>query len=147
MSTDTISGVSALLKTVVGTEPAASAAGTVTGAAIDRTGFTRMALYGRAGAVTGAPTSFTVDAKVQHCDTVGGTYVDWKPAGTAASGAITTLVAASTDSKKSISLVGAKQFLKVVTVTAFVGGTSPTMGNSVTAILGGSDTLPAQADY
>lgn len=144
MSLDSVYGLTPLMKPVVGTAPFAATAGTVTGSAIDRTGFTQMTLVAAVGAATGAPSSFTVNSKVTHCDTSGGTYVDWVP-GAAGSGAITTMTAAGVGQKE-ISLKGAKQFLKIVTVTAFVGGASPTAPNSVLAILSGADTMPASAD-
>jgi hypothetical protein len=127
------------MKPVVGTAPFAATAGTVTGSAIDRTGFTRMTLVAAVGAATGTPTSFTVNSKVTHCDTSGGSYVDLTGA------AITAMTAAGVGQKE-IDLKGAKQFLKIVTVTAFVGGTTPTSPNSVLAILSGADTQPASSD-
>jgi hypothetical protein len=145
MSLDSVFGLTPLMKPTIGTNPIAGSAGTATGSAIDRTGFTQMTLVAAVGALTGTPTTTTVDAKVTHCATSGGTYVDWKPAGTAASGAITQMTAAGVGQKE-ISLKGAFQFLKIVTVVAFTGGTTPTAPNSVLAILSGADTQPASSD-
>lgn len=139
MSLDSVFGLTPLMKPLVGTAPFAAVAGTVTGSAIDRTGFSRMTLVAAVGAATGAPSSFTVASKVTHCDTSGGSYVDLPGA------AITTMTAAGVGQKE-IDLKSAKQYLKIVTVTAFVGGASPTAPNSVLAILSGADTMPASAD-
>lgn len=139
------SGIGPEISIASGTPPADSAAGTVTGAAIDRLGFSSMVLEAETGAVTGAPSAQTLDAKVTHCDTSGGSYTDFVP-GAAGSGAVAQITAASTRKRKSIDLSGAKQYLKIVTVTAFTGGTTPKMANCVKVILGGAVEKPAQAD-
>lgn len=140
MTAEKLHGMSGTLKMATGTVPAASAAGTVTGSAIDRLGYDHCVLEAGLGASTGTPTSFTVDSKITHCETSGGTYTDLT------GGAVTQLTAVNTRKKKSVSLKGAYRYLKVVTVAAFSGGSSPTIANAVTVILGGADTMPAQSD-
>jgi hypothetical protein len=146
MSNVMVNGIGPEVKLAIGTPAGDIAAGTVTGAAIDRTGFDSMVLHAQTGAVAGAPDTQTVDTKVTHCDTSGGSYTDWQPEGTAASGAVAQITAANTRKRKSMSLKGAKQFLKIVTVTAFTGGTSPKIGQAVDVILGSAVSVPAQAD-
>lgn len=145
MSLDTVYGIGPQVKLVSGIPPTAPAAGTVNGAAIDRLGFTNALVEVEAGAATGTPTTQTLDVKVQHSDTSGGTYTDWVP-GAAGSGAVAQLTAVSTRKRKSIDLKGAKQFIRLVAVTAFTGGTAPTLFQSAKVILNGSDTQPAQSD-
>lgn len=140
-----ISGPGPDMKNQIGTVPA-SAAGTVTGSAIDVRGFTHLVLEGVSGVATGTPTSFTLDAKVTHSDASGGTYTDFQPAGTAVSGAIAQITADSTRKRKVVPLQGCKGFVKIVKVLAFVGGTSPTQPNYVGVTLGGAQVMPSQSD-
>lgn len=146
MSMLNLSGHGAEMKNQIGTVPAASAAGTVNGTGVDRTGFRYAVLEAMTGAATGSPTTQTLDVKLQHSDTVGSGYTDFQPLGTAASGAVAQITAVNSRKRKTIDLFSAKQFVRVVTVTAFTGGSTPTLANSVSLILAGADTLPAQAD-
>lgn len=133
------------VKNQIGTVPAASAAGAVNGTGVDRRGFNFAILEAVTGAVTGAPTTQTLDAKIQHCATLGGTYADYVP-GAAGSGAVAQITAINTRKRKQIDLRGALPFVRVVSTTAFTGGTSPTLANYVGLQLSGADVLPAQAD-
>lgn len=135
--------VGALFYQEIGTVPAASAAGAVTGSAIDRQGHYSCKLMAATGASTGTPTSFTLDAKIQHCDTSGGTYADYTDPATGVAAAITAITAVNSKAEVDVNLAGAKRYLKVVTTAAFVGGSTPTIANSVALALGGSDTLPS----
>ena len=130
------------VKNQIGTVPAASAAGVVNGTGVDRRGFNFAILEAQTGALTGAPTTQTLDAKIQHCATLGGTYADFVP-GVAGSGAVSQISAANTRKRKQIDLRGALPFVRVVTTTGFTGGTTPTMANVVTLQLAGADLLPA----
>jgi len=127
--------VGAYIKPQVGIDPEDSAGATINGVGIGRQGFLSCVLHHAVGAVTGTPTSFSADAKLQDSATVGGTYVDF---GAAAA----QLVADDTEADVNIDLTTAKQFIRVVEVTAFVGGTSPTIPVSAIVILGGPDTTP-----
>lgn len=140
MSQINVNGIGPEVKFAIGTPPGDIAAGTVVGAAIDRTGFNSMVLEAQTGAVSGSPSAQTVDTKVTHCDTSGGTYTDLSGA------AVAQIAAANTRKRKSIDLRGAKQFIKISTTTAFTGGTTPKIGQSVVVALGGADSIPAQAD-
>lgn len=149
MSTPNLRGHGAEIKIVQGVLPSAAAAGTVTGAnnttGVDRKGFNFAVIDVEAGAVTGAPTSQTLDVKIQHSSAVGGTYTDFVP-GASGSGAVAQLTAANTRKRKTIDLRGALPFVRLSATTAFVGGTSPTWFQAATLILGGADSLPAQVD-
>jgi hypothetical protein len=140
------SGPGPEVKNQLGTVPAASAAGTVNGTGVDRRGFNFAILEAQTGAATGAPTTQTLDCKLQHSDVVGSGYVDYQPGGVAAAGAVAQITAVNTRKRKTIDLRGAKAFVRVVTVTAFTGGSSPTLANVCTLQLSGADVLPAQAD-
>lgn len=146
MSMINLSGHGAEIRNEIGTVPAASAAGTVNGTGIDRRGAKFCVLEAMTGAATGAPTTQSLNAKLQHADTLGGSYTDYQPNGVAAAGAITAITAVNSRAKKTIDLTGAKAFIRTVTTTAFTGGASPTLANSVSMILGGLDVIPTQAD-
>lgn len=140
-----ISGPGPDLKNQIGTVPA-SAAGTVTGSAIDVRGFRFAVLELHVGAATGTPTSFTADAKVTHSDTEGGTYTDFQPDGTAASGKVATITVGSSRKRKTIPLAMCKGFVKIEKTVAFVGGTSPTLPNACVVSLSGAQVMPSQSD-
>lgn len=138
--------IGARIKNAVACVPTNAGAETVTSAAIDRLGFESCVLDVSVGAASGAPDSFTANSKVTHCDTSGGSYTDWTPDGTAASGAIAAITAASTRKRKSISLLGAKRYLKFATVVTLTGGTTPKLPIAALCVLGTAVELPAQAD-
>lgn len=120
--------------------PLANAAGTRTSASLDRTGFQSLVLMCSLGAVTGAPTSLTYDCKIQD-SADGTTFADFLPdAVTVAK--ITQAVAGAQLVEKNVNLAGARQFIRVVEVTAFVGGTSPALPAAVNLDLGGATSLP-----
>jgi hypothetical protein len=146
MSNISLSGPAPELRFQIGTPIAASAAGAVLGTGVDHLGANFVVLEAETGAVTGAPTTQTLDAKVQHSDTQGGTYTDFQPGGGAAAGAISQITTVSTRKRKTIDLRGAKRWVRVSTTTGFTGGTSPTLLNSVKIVFASFDTLPAQVD-
>lgn len=119
-----------------GTNPQDSAAQTITGAAIDRTGFGSCVLHAANGVASGAPTGQTVDTKIQDSATSGGVFADF------AGGATAQLIADSTDAEVDIDLTGAKAFIKVIQTVGFTGGTTPKIPVSSTLALGGSITEP-----
>lgn len=139
------SGPGPEVKNQIGTVPAASAAGAINGTGVDRRGFNFAILEAQTGAVTGAPTAQTLDAKIQHSDTVGGTYADFVP-GAAGSGAVAQITAINSRKRKQIDLRGAKAFVRVVTTVGLTAGTAPTLAHCVTLQLAGADVLPAQSD-
>lgn len=148
---ETISGIGPSLKFAGGVlggsiPPTAPAAGTVNGTGIDRLGLSSAVIEVETGAVTGGPTTQTLDVKIQHSDVLGSGYVDFQPAGTAASGAVAQLTAVNTRKRKSVDLRAAKRYVRLVAVTAFTGGASPTWFQSAKLVFGGADQLPAQAD-
>lgn len=141
MSNQLLSGIGADVKMAVGVVPAAYAAGTTNGTGFDRSGFQSCVLEVSTGALTGAPSTQTVDVKLQHSDVVGSGYADFSP-----TVAVAQITAANTRKRKSVDLSGAKQFIRAVQVAAFTGGSSPTIGSAVTIVLGGAIERPAQAD-
>lgn len=142
------SGIGGEIKNVIGTPPA-SAAGTVTGSAIDVRGFTHLILEAQTGAATGGPSAQTLDAKVTHSGASGGSYADWQPDGTAASGKITQRTADNTRARKVIPLTGCDGFVKIEKTVALTGGSSPTWPNAVMVTLVGAhgqQRMPVQTD-
>lgn len=146
MSALNVSGPGPEVKNQIGTVPAASAAGTVNGTGVDRLGFKWCILEAQTGAATGTPTTQTFDVKLQHSDASGSGYADFTPGGVAAAGAVAQITAVNTRKRKTINLGEAKRYIRVVSVTAFTGGTTPTLANVATMQLAGADTLPAQSD-
>lgn len=128
-------------KTVVGNVAKAAGSETLTGAAIDRLGFNSCKLVATVGAATGSPTSFTLDSKLTECDTSGGVYTDVTGA------AITQVTAATAGAAEApyvdVDLSGCKRYLKVVTVSALSGGSSPTLPVATVVVLTGKVTNPA----
>lgn len=98
-----------------------SASTAQTGIVIDTFGYNTAMFTVQNGAATGTPSSYTVDAKIQECDTSGGTYVD-------VSGAtITQITADSKSATVAVEGLGSsrKRYLKIVVTPALTGGTSP----------------------
>ena len=116
---------------------AASAAATAI--AIDTLGYNSAMFVVENGAATGTPTSYTVDAKVQECDTSGGTYAD-------VTGATITQITAD-NKTASIRVEGLgtsrKRYLKLIITPAMTGGTSPAALVSGIALLGRGYVKPA----
>ncbi len=148
MTAQSITGVGPEVATRIGIDPSARSAGTATGTGIDRRGFNSCVLVGQTGAVTGAPSVQTVDFKLQHSDTLGGSYTDYTPSipQPSPTGALAQIAAASTVKKRSIDLKTAKAFIRVSATTAFTGGTTPTLNSSALLVLGGADVLPIADD-
>lgn len=145
MSMTQMTGIGPEVKMAIGLVPAARSAGTANGTGVDRTGFHSMVLEAVTGAATGSPSAQTLDVKLQH-SADNSSWSDFQPEGTAASGAVAQIAADSTRKRKSINLTGAKQYVRAVGVTAFTGGTSPTLPSAVVMVLGGAVEQPAQSD-
>jgi hypothetical protein len=145
MSNLNVSGIGPEIKVLTGTPPVAQSGGAVNGTGVDRLGLDSMVLDVECGAVTGTPTSFSLDCKVQHSDD-NSTFADWQPAGTAISGAIAQITTASSRKRKTVNLQGAKRYVRSVTTVAFVGGTTPTCPNAAVMVFGSPMSLPAQLD-
>lgn len=108
----------------------------INGAAIDRLGFQSAVLQVANGVATGAPTSYTIDAKLQES-------ADGSTGWTDISGAaITQITADNSDEYVDVNLAGAKRYIRVVATTAFVGGTSPTVPVAATVVLDGAAEKP-----
>lgn len=129
--------IGAYLKLRAAIATANAAAGAITGPAIDRQGFESCVLQVACGAASGGPSARTVDCKLTHCDTSGGSYVD------VPSAALTQMTADGGDVEKNIDLIGVKRFIKVVVTVAFTGGSSPAIPVSAAIALGGAVELPA----
>ena len=125
------------IKLLMGHPPEDSVPAVITGAAIERTNFKSCKLHGGCGAATGGPSAQTVDVKLTHSATSGGSYVDLPDA------AITQLVADDTEDSVNVDLGGALNYIKVVTTITLTGGTTPTIPVNTAIALGGSTVRPA----
>lgn len=119
------------VKSVRAVDPIA-ASSVQTSAAIDTLGYNSAVVVVTNGAATGTPSSYTVDAKVQHATTSGGSYSD-------VTGASITQI--TTDgAQKTIRIEGLGQnvnrYIKVLITPALTGGTSPKALISGTVHLG-----------
>lgn len=148
MTAQTISGVGAEVAARTGIVPAARTAGSTNGTGFDRRGFNSCVLITQTGAETGGPSARTYDAKLQHSDTLGGTYTDYTPSipQPGATGAAPQIAAANTTKKRSIDLKSAKAFIRVADTVALTGGSSPTLAVGAVVVLGGADVLPIADD-
>lgn len=117
--------------------PIASAGATHNGVGVDKIGYDDVELKVEIGAATGAPTSFTVDGKVQESDD-NSTFSD------VTGGAIAQQTAGSRLVRLRVPNPHArKRYLRAVVVTAFVGGTSPTIPVATQLELGKAQQQPA----
>lgn len=135
----------ALSKAALGTvSAAAKSAGTVNGTAIDRKpvgspGFDSCKLIQNTGVTSGTPTSFTVTSTIQDSADGSTGWANYTPPnGSAALVADT----ASAIKEVNVDLSSAKRYIRVAEVTAFVGGTAPTVLTSAVVVLTGSDEMP-----
>jgi hypothetical protein len=138
-----IGGEIKLIK-ATGIHPQLAAAGTLTSSAIDVRDYGSLVLTAMTGAIAGGPSAQTVDVKIQASTESGGTYADYVPPtphpGTATA-AVAQITAANTEKHVDVNLAGVN-YIKVVAVTAFTGGTTPTIGLAVALALGGARSAP-----
>lgn len=91
-------------------------------------------LHAAVGAVSGAPTSFTLTVQLQHAPD-NSTWSNY--------GSSFQIAAASTDGSLNIDLSGAAEYVRAVVTPAFTGGTSPSLLAYADIIFGGEQELPA----
>jgi len=120
----------ALLDTQTALVAANDAGGTTNGPSLDRTKFAHGTLHVTVGSPTGAPTSFSVDVKVQESDD-GTTWSDVSGA------AIPTITTANTDAKIDVKLIGLKRYVRAVSTVSFSGGTAPAVPVAAVFTFGG----------
>ena len=141
MANPNVSQIGSYILVKAGTVPAAQAAATRDGTAIDRLGYSSCVLFAQSGAVSGAPSTQTMDAKLQDSEDGSTGWADYTPpTGTAA---VTQITAASSVSEKDVDLAGAKRYIRVRETVAFTAGTSPTLGAATQVVLGGAVVKPA----
>lgn len=128
--------VGSLIKVVTSHAPKTSAGETINGSAVDRQDFLSCVLAARAGAATGTPTSFTFNAKLQ--DSADGS-TGWADI---TGGAVAAISADNGEKHVNVNLSSAKRYLRVVSVIAFTGGTSPALPVQTDVVLGGAQITP-----
>jgi hypothetical protein len=112
----------------------------VSGGVVDRRAINDPAscvLHVAGGTVTGAPTSATVTAQLEHCATSNGTFAAY---GTALTVDVTS---GGAEASENIDLSGANEFIQTTLTPAFVAGTSPGVPASATVVFGGGQELPS----
>lgn len=95
-----------------------------------------------AGVDEGTPDSFALDAKLQECDTSGGTYTDVATSIANPAVAITQITTEATERWLEIDFSGLKEFVKLQFQLTFVGGSSPKLAIGAMAVLGGGPVVP-----
>jgi hypothetical protein len=132
--------VGSILTAKIGNVPVAASAGTRSGTAIDRQGFSSGVLVAMSGAATGTPTTQTLDAKIQDSDDGSTGWADYNDGSGVVS--LTQITAVNTVGRKRFNLIRAKRFIRVQEVVAFTGGTTPTLAVGESVILGGAQEEP-----
>lgn len=135
--------IGSLVVPVTGVFPQNAAAGTINGSSIDRTLHNlagSCVLHQVTGAETGAPTTASVQTKLQHSPD-NSTWSDYQISTTVQETAV--LTAANSENTAAIDLTGAYRFIRPVTIVAFTGGTSPAIEVAAGVILGGERELAA----
>lgn len=130
-----------------GVAPAARTAGTVNGTAIDVRDFESAVLMVQTGAITGAPTSQTVDSKLQKSDDGSTGWTDLVPSTPypgSATAAIPQITAANAEKHVDVNLAGVN-YVREVSTVAFVAGTAPTIVVASALVLGGAKKAPVAA--
>ncbi len=125
-----------------GLNPIASTGATENGPVIDRELFNTMVGLVQGGAVTGSPSSLTVNAKVQEGDESDGSDMADASVGAFGGVAITEQTAGAFNIELEVDMRKMKQFVRWVVTTAFVGGSSPTIPVGVCATLGAHERHP-----
>jgi hypothetical protein len=136
--------IGAYVAAVTSVAPQDASAGTITGTAIDRAAHEMplsLVMHQVAGADSGSPTSLSVTSTLQHSPD-NSTWTAYQPDGVN-NAATPALTAASTENGLSVDLAQAYRYIRVSTVVAFSGGTSPAINVCAYLVLGGEPTLPA----
>ena len=125
------------VKNIRAIDPIAASAAQ-TSATIDTKGFNSGGVVVVNGVATGSPSSYTIDAKVQHCDTSGGSYTD------VAGASITQIIADSNIATIRLSGFGTslKRYIKIIVTPALTGGSSPKALIGATVQLGRAEREP-----
>lgn len=137
--------IGAYISAVTSVEPQSSTGATINGGGIDRMSHNgnplSCVLHTIAGAISGSPTTASVQSKLQD-SADGTTYADYQPDGanTAQAAALT---AQNTENSLSVDLTLARRYIRVVTVVAFTGGSSPAALVAAEVVLGGEPLYPS----
>lgn len=127
---------------VLGLAPAAQAAGTRQGPAIDVTQYKSAVLAAVLGAATGAPTGISVKYRLESRIPAGAWTAVTDRDGVALE-VEATAAASAVELDIDLTLIGDDhEEVRAVEVTAFTGGTAPTIVSGATLILAGARRLP-----
>lgn len=140
MSNPSINGIGPDVKLETGLPPLNRGATTTEGTGVDRLGFDSVVIDVEVGAEEGSPSARTLDISLEHSDASGSGYE------ALTGSAVVQITAASTRKRKTVSLKGAKRYIRVKPALAFTGGSTPKLNTAVVLVLGGAVETPAQAD-
>lgn len=144
MDINDIRNIGGMVGHVTDVLPQSAGAGSVNGTAIDRSAHNMplsCLLHQAAGAVSGAPSTTSVQTKLQD-SADGTTFADYLPDGVNVA-ETAALSAQNTQNSAAVSLTSARRYIRAVTIVAFTGGTSPAVLVSAGLVLGGETILPA----
>jgi hypothetical protein len=144
MNTVTQHNIGALIALATSVLPQAASAN-VNGSGIDRLAHNlplSCVVHQVVGAVTGAPSTISAAAKLQHSPD-NSTWADYVPPGAASVGQTAALTAVSTEASVAIDLSSANRYVRAVALVSFTGGTSPTILTAVDIAFGGEPLDPA----
>lgn len=119
----------------------AAAAFSLLGLGIDREAFQSALFKAVLGAVTGAPTSFSVSTKLQD-SADNSTFADVAVSQSNPLVTIADLIAINTSGVLEVDLSGLRRYIRLVHTVTFVAGTAPTIFIADECILGGGAVLP-----
>lgn len=137
--------IGAFIGVVTSVAPQAATAETINGTAIDRFAHNMplsCVLHQVTGAETGAPTTASVQTKLQH-SADDSAWSDYVQPGDSAVAETSALTAANKENSFAIDLSSASRFIRAVSIVAFTGGTSPTIEVAADIVLGGEAVNPA----
>lgn len=138
-----LGGDVALKPSLTPRDNAAAASFSLKGSGVDMQNHDTFVGYVSVGPTTGAPDSFTVDARLEHSDDdVDGNYAAVVVNPQNAAVAITQVTAVNTTRRIEIDRRGLKRFVRWTHTIAFVNGTSPKVGISSGFAVGGSVIKP-----
>ncbi len=101
-------------------------------------------IRGETGALVGAPTTTSVTLQLQD-SADNATFANYVPplfGGVATTAAIAPLTAANSQAAQAVDLSGARQYVRIQSVSSFTGGASPQANLCGQIIFGGADVKP-----
>jgi hypothetical protein len=140
-----VRNIGGLVLALQSVSPQSSAAGTVTGASIDRFQHNMPAsavVHQAVGPVSGSPSAMSVITSVYHSPD-NSTWQQFIPNGYVLNSQTPALTNANSDNSIAVDLTSAMRYIQLVTTIIFTGGTSPAAVVSADLIIGGETSVAA----